>query len=404
MADQLRVLVVATKSPWPSALGGRVAVGGGRVAVGGLVEALAAAGCAVRVVTPTGTDRRDAAQHPLLRTVPVAPRSWAAVLGRAVGGASAVVGRWALAPLAAAVEEEIAAFRPDLIHLEQVHLGWLAPRLVGRVPIVLRQENVESELLDQLANLAPWPARAVLRAEARALGRFEAQTCRLVDLVAAISAPDALALRRVAPGAVVEVLPTVAPAAPTGPRVTLVGRPSFLCIGSFDWWPNRDGATWLTREVWPQLRRWLPDAVLHLAGPGSASIGRWRVGIVHHGVVASAADLYDPATTALIPVRAASGVRIRLLEAWAAGVPAVSTQVGVMGLISPGGPGAVVAVTAADFARAAARAASDDGLRADLVEQGSAALAEFAPEKVAARAIELYRQAITVFAARRPGA
>lgn len=396
MADQLRVLVVATKSPWPSA-------GGGRVAVGGLAEALAAAGVAVRVVTPAGTHRRDAAQHPLLRTVPVAPRSWAAVLGRALGGASAVVGRWVLAPLAAAVDEEIEAFRPDLVHLEQVHLGWLAPRLAGRIPLVLRQENVESELLGQLANLAPWPARAVLRAEARVLGRFEARTCRLVDLVAAISEPDALALHRVAPEAVVEVLPAVAPAAPAGPRRTLAGRPSFLCIGSFDWWPNRDGAKWLAGEVWPQLRQWLPDATLHLAGPGSASIGRWRAGIVHHGVVPCAGELYDPATTALIPVRAASGVRIRLLEAWAAGVPAVSTQVGVMGLVAPGGPGAAVAVTAAEFARTAARTASDDGLRTELVEQGRTALADFAPEKVAARAVELYRRTITVFAARRAG-
>lgn len=306
-----------------------------------------------------------------------------------------------LAPLATAVEEEIASFRPDVVHLEQVHLGWLAPRLAARIPVVLRQENVESELLGQLAELVPWPASAVLRTEARALARFEARTCHLVDLVAAISAPDALALRRLAPEAVIEVLPAVAPAVPGNLRRTLTGKPSFLCIGSFDWWPNRDGARWLAGEVWPQLRRWLPDAVLHLAGPGSASLGRLRAGIVHHGVVSSAGELYDPATTALIPVRAASGVRIRLLEAWAAGIPAVSTPAGVMGLVARGGSGAAVAATAAEFARAAARAATDDTLRAELVEQGRTALAAFAPEKVAARAVELYRRAITVFGTRR---
>ncbi len=379
----LRVLAVATKPPWPP-------TGGGRLALAALVEALAASGIAVRVVAPAADPREP---HPLLRAVPVPPHRWAWALGRRLLGSPVAVARYALRPLAAAVDDEILRSRPDVVHLEQIHLGWLLPGLAGRVPVVLRQQNVESDLLRQLATLVPPLLATGLRREARALARFEAESCRRADLVAAISEADAARFRRAAPGAPVEVLPPVAPAV-DAVREPLAGEPAFLCIGSFDWWPNRDGARWLVRAVWPAIRSALPGARLHLAGPGSASIGRGVAGVVRHGLVASAGRLYPPEATALIPVRAASGVRMRLLEAWAAGVPAVITPVGFAGLASADAGGAAVAAGAEAFAAAAVRVALDRELRATLVREGAARLGDHAPDRVAERARALYAAAI----------
>ena len=379
-----RVLVAATKSPWP-------ADGGGNLAVASLVEALAAAGAEVRVVALAGT---TVEATPLLRPVAARPRPWAWAIGWRLLGLPAVVGRYRLRPLAAALDDEIGRFRPDVVHLEQIHLGWLIPRLTGRVPLVLRQQNVESELLGQLARLAPPLLAAGLRCEAAALARFEAGACRRADLVAAISEPDAASLRRTAPGARVEVLPPIAPAVAGAGRERLAGDPPFLALGSFDWWPNRDGARWLVSAVWPQILAALPGARLHLAGRGSSTVGRGVSGVVHRGFVASPGKLYDPGATVLIPVRAASGVRMRLLEAWAAGVPAVSTPVGVAGLIAGDGRGVAVGEDAAEFAALAVRLAHDGAMRSALVAAGAAQLAGFAPAKVAERAIRLYEAAI----------
>ncbi|MGD1149190.1 MAG: glycosyltransferase family 4 protein [Thermoanaerobaculaceae bacterium] len=383
----LRVLVVATKSPWPSS-------GGGRIAVGALVDALEASGISVRVVAPAGAAHGQDGHYPLLRTVEVTPRPWLSVAGRRILGGSAVVSRWELGPLEVAVNDEIGRFRPDLVHVEQIHLGWLIPRLARRLPVLLRQQNVESDLLRQLARVSPPGIAWALRGEARALARFEADACRRAHLVAAISEFDAASLRCVAPDAHVEVLPPVAPAAPGANRERLEGDPPFLCLGSFDWWPNRDGARWLVRDVWPAIRRALPRARLHLAGPGSETIGRNVGGIVHRGFVVSSGPLYDQDATALIPVRAASGVRVRLLEAWAAGVPAVSTPIGVAGLSVCDGQGALVAEEAGRFAELAIRLASDQATRASLREAGKARLAEFTPERVVERARSLYLKAI----------
>ncbi len=386
------MLVVATKSPW-------LGSGGGHLVVRAFVEALRDSGIAVRLVAPAGAAGGTDGQHPLVRAVGVAPRRWLSAAPRAILGRSVVVGRWVLHRLEAAVSDEVRRFRPDLVHIEQVHLSWLIPGLVRQLPVVLRQQNVESHILGQLAQGAPPGVAGALRREARALARVEAEACRRAHLVAAISEPDAAYLRRAAAGGHVEVLPPIAPTVPDGGREPLAGDPSFLCVGSFDWWPNRDGARWLVREVWPLVRRALPRAMLHLAGPGSGTIGRHAGGVARLGPVATSGSLYDPNATVLIPVRAGSGVRMRLLEAWAAGVPVVTTPAGAAGLACGDRDGVLVGDSAARFAELAVRLASDGGLRASLREAGRSRLGEFTPERAVERAGSLYGAAIDRFRA-----
>jgi polysaccharide biosynthesis protein PslH len=385
MAAPLRVLIVATKSPLPP-------IGGGNLVLNSLLECLVTAGVEVCVVAPRGREEPAHSGCYRVEHVPVSPKRWPWLAGHMLAGRSAVIARYHLPALADAVESELRHFAPDVLHIEQVHLGWLVPRLADRVPVLLRQQNVESDLLRQLAAFVPYSMAWLLRHEARVLAAFEAQACRQAHTVAVISEPDALLLRRAAPEAHIVVLPPTAPTLPVGPRVHLAGDPPFLCIGSFDWWPNRDGGRWLVREIWPLLRRLLPGATLHLAGPGSDALGREADAVVCHGVVAPSECLYDPHATALIPVRVASGVRIRLLEAWAAGVPVVSTSVGVHGLGVGDGDGVLVADSPAMFAEAARRLAADATLRAALVDRGQQHLPAFSARHVTERAIAFYQE------------
>lgn len=384
--------MVATKSPW-------LGSGGGHLVVRAFVEALRDSGVAVRLVAPVDGAGGGNGHHPLVRAVRATPRPWLAVAPRALAGRSMVVGRWVLPRLEEAVGDEVRRFRPDLVHIEQVHLSWLIPGLERQLPVVLRQQNVESHILYQLARVVPAAFSLALRGEARALARIEAEACRRAHLVAAISEPDAADLRREAPEARVEVLPPIAPAVPGAGAAKLAGDPPFLCLGSFDWWPNCDGARWLVREVWPLVRRALPRAVLHLAGPGSSTIGLHARGVARLGPVAISGPLYDPSATVLIPVRAGSGVRMRLLEAWAAGVPVVTTPVGADGLACGDRGGALVGNGAAGFAELAVRLASDGGLRASLREAGRRRLGAFTPDLAVERARSLYQVAIDRFRA-----
>jgi glycosyltransferase involved in cell wall biosynthesis len=383
----MRVLCVATKSPWP-------AIGGGRVDLRGLIDALTMAGAELRVVAPDARHSGTPPAEGLLRTVETTPRSWPWSLLAAVRHRSAVMARYEMTALTAAVEDELARFRPNVVHLQQAQLGWLLPALRRRVPCVLRQENVESDLIARLARVSWWPLSALLAREAQALARAEAAACRGAHVVAAISFHDAARLGELAPDATVRVIPASLPLAQGGVGEGLTGDPPLLCLGSFNWRPNRDGAKWLLQKVWPLLQQHLPAARLHLAGPGSATLGRGLRGVVIHGVVPDARRLYDPRAIALIPLRVGSGVRMRLLEAWAAGVPAVTTPAGCAGICTPDSLGALVADTPDAFAAEVIRLAKDPSLRERLIAAGRVILQDHQPARVAAAARACYDEAI----------
>lgn len=392
--QRLKALVVATKSPFPP-------VGGGNVALHALLQALPGAGVDVRVVAPEGSAVSVETPEYPVRFVPTAPRPWRRLGGHIFTGLPVTIARYHLPALGDAVAEEIESFAPDVVHLEQLHLSWLLRRLAHRRPVVLRQQNVESLVLSRLAEVRRGPLTWMLRREARRMAALEADACTRADVVAAISERDAAALKALAPRARVEVLPAAWPAGTPAQRVRLVGEPPFLCLGSFDWLPNRDGTEWFLDRVWPRLRKLIPTAVVHLAGPGSERLSarHGEDGVVRHGRVPVAAELYDPRCIALIPLRAGSGVRLRLLEAWAAGAPVVTTPIGGEGLLDGDGDAALIASTCEDFAAAAARLAADTALRERLIEGGRRRLIDYSAARVAERARDLYARAIARAAA-----
>jgi glycosyltransferase involved in cell wall biosynthesis len=385
--DPLRVLVVATRAPFPP-------TGGGSVTLHALLQSLPKQGVTVRVVA-LGTPGESSREAPYpLRLVEARPRSWLRVVPSIATRTPMAVVRYRLPEVAATVKAELADFAPDVVHLEQLHLAWLIPRIAGRTAVVLRQQNVDSLLLARLSRSLPPLIRWAARLESRRTARFEAEACRSATLVAAISEVDAVMLRKLAEQARVEVLPAAITVERSEP-LNLRGSPPFLCLGSFDWLPNRDGARWLIEQIWPRLRVLAPDGVLHLAGSGSATLGRFGDrSIERYGPLADATVLYDPRAVVLIPLRAGSGVRIRLLEAWATGVPAVSSACAAEGLVADDGDGALLARTPEEFAAAAVRLAGDQGLRQRIVARGRAKLAEHTPERVAERARQLYLHAV----------
>lgn len=377
----LRVLAVATKPPWPP-------VGGGRAVMHHLFAGLACVGAVVRVVTLGRCEPTSEVPY-TVRAVGGTPRRWAAVAHRVIAGQPPTLARFRSARLLGAIAHELGAFRPDVVHLEQLHLAWLMPHLPGRLPIVLREQNVESRILERLAAVAHGPARFLVRGEARRVAAAEAEACRAAALVAAISGPDAEALRALAPAARVEIVPPAWPAAPGPHSERLAGDPPLVCTGSFDWLPNRDGARWLLEAVWPLLRVALPGALLHLAGPGSRSLARRIAGVATHDGGEGA--LFDPRAIVVVPVRAGSGVRVRLLESWSLGLPAVTTAVGGEGLIAGDGDGALLADDPVSFAATVATLAGAPARRAEVVARGRQRLAAHDPTRVAASLVDLYR-------------
>jgi glycosyltransferase involved in cell wall biosynthesis len=132
-------------------------------------------------------------------------------------------------------------------------------------------------------------------------------------------------------------------------------RRHVLFLGSFPHLPNLDAFEFLTGEVWPAVRQLMPDARITIVGarpPDSVLEWDGRDGITVRGEVPEVAPIYRSHRVLLVPLRAGSGTRLKILEALAGGLPVVSTAIGVEGLVLSEPPEAKVADTPEGIARA----------------------------------------------------
>jgi glycosyltransferase involved in cell wall biosynthesis len=135
-----------------------------------------------------------------------------------------------------------------------------------------------------------------------------------------------------------------------------------------DYVPNLDAAEQLVTSILPALRQQASTADLHLvgSGDGATSLARYP-GVTVHGFVDDLAPLYARADVAVIPLRAGGGSRVKILEAFAHGLPVVATSTAALGLDVENGDQLLIADTQADLVTAALHVVTDAKLAKHLV-------------------------------------
>ncbi len=140
-----------------------------------------------------------------------------------------------------------------------------------------------------------------------------------------------------------------------------------LFVGSFDHRPNRLAATFLVNTMWPAVSAALPEARLTIIGRGSRSflsrmdsLESWGAkGVEALGFVEDLTGLFRKCHLFVAPLPEGGGIKIKILEAMARGIPVVTTPVGAEG-ISTADEGAIVIAPCDDeFAPAVLAAAQD---------------------------------------------
>jgi glycosyltransferase involved in cell wall biosynthesis len=110
--------------------------------------------------------------------------------------------------------------------------------------------------------------------------------------------------------------------------------PVLVMTGNLGYFVNADAATWWLRDVWPQLRHFRPDVRLVIAGDRPSPALRRAVEKAGARLIESPRDMrsvIEQATISIAPMRCGSGVPIKVLEAWAVGVPVLATSWAVAG-------------------------------------------------------------------------
>ncbi len=239
-----------------------------------------------------------------------------------------------------ALAQELARASYDILQVEWPYLAPYALR-PGLPPTVLITHDIFSVGLARRAEVQEDArAQAALREQARRWESYERIIYPRFSLVAAMSETDAAIIRNRAPEARIILSPNGVGArgiqpGPIRPRVR-----QLLFVGSPTHEPNLDAACWLLTAIWPRLHARHPHLTLTLVNLDHPRVHACAAGAANVRITGRAADVlpfYREADIALAPIRAGSGTRLKILEAFAAGVPVVSTGIGAEGLeVVPG--------------------------------------------------------------------
>lgn len=177
---------------------------------------------------------------------------------------------------------------------------------------------------------------------------------RRYDMTTVVSELDRSILLKDAPAAPIVAIPT---GIDTGALKPFGKPPSFrnlMLVGSMSYRPNVGAALFLCQEIFPLIKRQVPDACLFVVGASPPRevrrLGEQIQGVTVTGYVDSVLPYYEQCCLTLVPLHAGSGVRVKILESMLLGRPVVSTSLGCEGLQVTHDENILVADTAADFA------------------------------------------------------
>jgi glycosyltransferase involved in cell wall biosynthesis len=297
----------------------------------------------------------------------------------------------------AALREVLATKEFAAVHFDHPHtaLCWpLVRRLQPRAKLVLDAHNIEAEIIERLASSAPFWQRGALSWQARRIRTLEREVAREMDLVIACSDRDAQAFAAMGARRVCVVPNGVPPLSPSA----VAQRRDAIFVGSLDWRPNAGAAEELAREIWPLCRGLLPGARLVLVGrnPPSAVRALAARDVIVTGSVSSVQPYLDSAFATAIPLRAGSGTRIKILEAWAAGVPVVASRIAAEGLPYRDGVDLLLAEEPDQFARALVRLWRDRPLAEGLIAEARRTVSPFTADHIAAAVARHYREELGI--------
>jgi O-antigen biosynthesis protein len=129
---------------------------------------------------------------------------------------------------------------------------------------------------------------------------------------------------------------------------------TMLFLGGMRHLPNQEGLNWFTREVLPAVLEQKPNARLVIVGsepPPSHSLPALPDNIEVRGFVEDVREPLGRYAVFVCPILSGSGMRVKLLEAFAAGIPVVSTPLGAEGLAGKDSEICALAADPGEFAR-----------------------------------------------------
>jgi sugar transferase (PEP-CTERM/EpsH1 system associated) len=242
----------------------------------------------------------------------------------------------------------------------------------NRFGTILTFIDILASQYDRTRRLEPkWTRKLRLTVHSLMMRRWEPRYAGRFDRCIAVSEVERRYLLEKNPGLEVDVVPNGVDTELLRPLPEVDSPPAAVFVGNMDYRPNVDAAAFFCRDILPRLRRRVPELEFWIVGLNPrAEVKRLEGNGVHvTGRVEDVCPFYQRSTVSVVPLRAGSGTRLKILEAMALGRPVVSTSIGCEGLDVSDGQHLLVADTPEEFAEKTRRLLTEPALRRTIKEK-----------------------------------
>lgn len=245
----------------------------------------------------------------------------------------------------------------DAVHADQLNMAQYAMHVKANIR-VLDEHNALWLLYKRLSEkLGRGMRRWLFERDWKLLRKYEGEICGEFTHILTVSEEDKTALTEVVKANTkIDVIPIAIDTNEFTPVERIKGADHILHIGTMFWPPNVDGLQWFLKEIYPLIVSRKPGIIFDVVGARPPKelleLARQYPGVNIVGYVEDPSDYYRNTGVMIVPLRAGGGMRVKILNAMAQGLPVVSTTLGCEGIKVENRVHCIIADTPIDFANA----------------------------------------------------
>jgi len=236
-----------------------------------------------------------------------------------------------------AVKKELENGDYDLIHAEAFYVMPHIPKT--SIPSIQVEQTIWHKVYEHHVKTEVSPIlRPLFMIDVFKLKFWEIYFWKKATKLLTVSPDDKVIMEKLIKGVKVDVIPNGVDSAFFSTKKVAKKNPPRVMYGvtNYEWLQNREAADFLINDVWPVVHGKMKEVKLWIVGrliPQSiVNLTKTRSDIEITESIPDQRDAYLGATIMLAPIKGSGGTRLKILEAMAAGLPVVSTRIGVAGL------------------------------------------------------------------------
>jgi len=231
-----------------------------------------------------------------------------------------------------AIKEKIQQEKFDLIHAETFYVMPHIPKT--DIPILLVEQTIEHLVYKHFADEFKVPLiKQLLYIDVFKMKHWELKYWKQAKKVVAMSLEDLKAMTDEVKSLDVDIVPNGVDIEYFGEKIAQRSdTPVVLYLGNFTWLQNREAVDILVKKIWPKIKEKLADARLWIIGKGAKDFfAKLETDSVRVDEVSDVRAAYQQASILVAPIFGGGGTRYKNFEAFASGLPVVTTSIGIRG-------------------------------------------------------------------------